>query len=581
MDLRTDEDRHAPNRTSSPPGDLAVTVDLGVPPAVLPEFEPSVEASALPVAVVEGSSANLSTETRALLRARLRAAGLILLVVFGLFLLRRIVGILVFHASGAWRLIGFHILLTVGLGGAVALLSSKAPLSLRALRAVEIAMFGLVVLYLGSMQYGAMLHQIERNDHQIERNDRSMLLVLIKNTMLYTFMIITVYGTFIPNTWRRAAVMVFLISVAPLVVQLLLSAMHPELVALGRRSATFGGVSENILLLLSAVVIAIYGTHTINALRVEAFEARRLGQYQLGDRIGAGGMGEVYLAEHQLLKRPCAIKLIRPSSAADPTAMARFVREVRTTARLSHPNTIEIYDYGRTEDGLFYYVMEYLRGLSLADLVERHGPLPAGRVIYLLRQACEALSEAHAAGLIHRDLKPANIFAAERGGRYDFVKLLDFGLVKPMAASQDDVKLSREGSIAGSPLFMAPEQATGERLPDARSDLYALGAIAYFLLTGRAPFEAKTAFQVIIAHARDPVPPPSRLRPDVPEDLEHVVLRCLAKSPAERFASAHELERALASCAAGGDWDVDRARVWWREHPALPQPHPRPVLASA
>jgi hypothetical protein len=571
MNLRTDEHPHAPN----PASDLADTVDLSAPsaPAGSPEGEPSVE-TALPVAVVEGSGADLAAETRALLRSRLRAAGLILLLVFGLFLLRRMVGILVFQAPGAWRLIGFHIVLTIALGGAVALLSSPAQLSLRALRAVELAMFGLVVLYLGSMQYGAMLHTIERHDP-------SLLLVQFKTTIIYTLIILMIYSTFIPNTWRRAAVVVILISFAPLVVQLLLGAMHPELVEIGRRMATFGGVSENALLLLSSVVIAIYGTHTINALRVEAFEARRLGQYQLRERIGTGGMGEVYLAEHQLLKRPCAIKLIHPGRAAEPTALARFAREVRTTARLSHPNTIEIYDYGRTEDGTFYYVMEYLRGLSLAELVERHGPLPPGRVIYLLRQACAALSEAHAAGLIHRDLKPANIFAAERGGRHDFVKLLDFGLVKPLAASRDEATLSREGSIAGSPLFMAPEQATGEDSADARSDLYALGAVGYFLLTGRAPFEARTAFQVIIAHARDPVRPPSQLRPDVPGDLEGVVLRCLAKHPAERFPSAADLERALAACAAASDWDAERAEAWWREHPARPQPRRRPVPADA
>ena len=202
-------------------------------------------------------------------------------------------------------------------------------------------------------------------------------------------------------------------------------------------------------------------------------------------------MGEVYLAEHQLLKRPCAIKLIRPDRAGDPRALARFEREVRTTARLSHPNTVEIYDYGRTEDGTFYYVMEYLSGLSLADLVERHGPLPPGRAIYLLRQACGALAEAHAAGLVHRDLKPANIFAARRGGLHDVAKLLDFGLVLPTAEPVAPPSSAGTATIAGSPLYMAPEQATGDARPDARSDLYGLGAVAYYLLTGRAPFEGR------------------------------------------------------------------------------------------
>ena len=194
------------------------------------------------------------------------------------------------------------------------------------------------------------------------------------------------------------------------------------------------------MILLILAVGSAFGAHTISRLRRQVTEARQLGQYRLRRRIGAGGMGEVYLAEHQLLKRPCALKLIRPDSVADPRALARFEREVRLTATLSHPNTVEIYDYGRTEDGTYYYVMEYLPGLSLEELVERHGPLPPGRVVYLLRQVCGALREAHAAGLIHRDIKPSNIFAARRGGMDDVAKLLDFGLVLP--AGRDSARPS-------------------------------------------------------------------------------------------------------------------------------------------
>ena len=226
-------------------------------------------------------------------------------------------------------------------------------------------------------------------------------------------------------------------------------------------------------------------------------------------------MGEVYLAEHRLLKRPCALKVIRPERAGDPRSLERFEHEVRATARLSDPNIVEVYDYGRTEDGTFFYVMEYLHGLSLDELVARHGPMPPGRVIYLLRQACEALAEAHAAGLIHRDLKPANLFAARRGRRYDFVKLLDFGLVEAVAA-RHEVGPSRERTVCGTPQYMAPEQITGDRAVDGRCDLYALGGVAYTLLTGRPPFEGETATQVMNAHVRDPVVPPSRHRPDIP-----------------------------------------------------------------
>jgi eukaryotic-like serine/threonine-protein kinase len=274
-------------------------------------------------------------------------------------------------------------------------------------------------------------------------------------------------------------------------------------------------------------------------------------------------VGEVYLAEHQLLKRPCALKLIRPGSVAGPKALERFEREVQITATLSHPNTVEVFDYGRTEDGTYYYVMEYLPGLSLADLVERHGPLPAARAVYLLRQVCLALREAHAAGLIHRDIKPSNIFAARRGGMDDVAKLLDFGLVRP-ASSARSAHLSEEGQILGTPLFMSPEQATGGRELDERSDIYSLGAVTYYALTGRPPFDEGSGIAALIAHARDPVVPPSLVRGGIPDDLERVVLRCLAKDPAGRFPDAESLERALGECRCAGEWDLKEAARWWR-----------------
>ncbi|MBN9522903.1 serine/threonine protein kinase [bacterium] len=296
----------------------------------------------------------------------------------------------------------------------------------------------------------------------------------------------------------------------------------------------------------------------------KATEARALGSYHLLRRIGGGGMGEVYLAEHRFLKRPCAVKLIRPESAGDPRARARFEREVRMTATLSHPNTVEVYDYGRAPNGAYYYVMEYLPGLTLEDLVDRYGALPPGRVVYLLRQVCLALREAHGIGLIHRDLKPSNVIAAHRGGADDVAKLLDFGLVrhltKPLATG-----LTADGLAVGTPLYMSPEQAAGDLRVDERSDIYSLGAVAYYLLTGRPPFERASATAVLAAHARDPVVPPSLVLPGIPEDLERVVLRCLAKSPADRFSDTERLERALGRCACEGDWDADHAARWWRE----------------
>ena len=231
---------------------------------------------------------------------------------------------------------------------------------------------------------------------------------------------------------------------------------------------------------------------------------------------------------------------------------------------MTHWNTVEIFDYGRADDGTFYYVMEYLPGLSLGQLVDQHGPLPPARVIYLLQQVCDALGEAHAAGLIHRDIKPGNIFAATRGGYHDVAKLLDFGLAKPISAERN-IQLTQEGSITGSPLYMSPEQATDDSEPDARSDIYSLGAVAYFLLIGLPPFAAEDPIKVIIAHASKDVVPPSQLRADVPADLEAVVMRCLAKQPEDRFQDAASLWAALGQCADANEWGRNHAADWWRD----------------
>ena len=297
-------------------------------------------------------------------------------------------------------------------------------------------------------------------------HDPMMAQLTMKNFVLLTSILILTYGLYVPKTWRRSALVVGPLALLPFATLLALSVRDPAamewLWAGWRRSTTprihLFGFDAMILLMLA--VGATFGARAISRLRRQVAEARQLGQYRLRHRIGAGGMGEVYLAEHQLLKRPCAVKLIRPGDGAEPRTLERFEREVRLTAMLSHPNTVEVYDYGRAEDGTYYYVMEYLLGLSLAELVDRHGPLPPSRAVYLLRQVCEALREAHAAGLIHRDIKPSNIFAARRGGMDDVAKLLDFGLVRT-APTPGAGALSAEGQILGTPMFMSPEQAPG------------------------------------------------------------------------------------------------------------------------
>jgi serine/threonine-protein kinase len=501
---------------------------------------------------VAGSGVHLSEETQTLLQIRLRAVALAMSCAFGAFLMRDL------WLAGHYRdqlLMTFHVAVVAAFLTTFTVLSSRRRISLRGLRALELVLFGMTIAFFVTIHY--RLIQL-----RVAEGDRVMLMATIKNTVLFVFAMIVLYGMFIPNTWRRAADVVGAMLFATLLSPLLLRLLHPEVFRFIAPLLTFEIVSENLLMLAIGAGVTVYATYIMNSLRLEVFEARQLNQYRLKEQIGAGGMGVVYLAEHQLLKRPCAIKLIAPARAGDAGALARFEREVRITARLSHPNTVEIYDYGRTEEGTFYYVMELLSGLSLADLVERHGPVTPGRAIFLLRQACGALSEAHATGLVHRDLKPANIFAARRGNLYDFVKLLDFGLVLPRPGPST-VESSQDSHIAGSPQFMAPEQATGASRPDACTDLYGLGAVAYFILTGRAPFTGPSAMAVMIALARDPVEPPSRHRPDLPADLERVILRCLSKSPADRYPDAEAVARDLASCAAAADWDFDHAANWW------------------
>jgi eukaryotic-like serine/threonine-protein kinase len=503
--------------------------------------------------VIEGSGVERATETRWLLQQRLRAASLVLVVGFGLFFARS----LFLHPIESPAVLFHGLMLGLPLLTLIAFSSRWKP-SLRRLRAFELILFALIVGCFMAVEYVLMLRGV-REDNPVR------LQAAAKSNVLWMLSMIFTYAIFIPNNWRRAAKVIVPMALAPLVVPWILGMVHPELYEIAIRGANFDQVSAHTLFLLLGAFTAIYGTHTMNTLRNEAYEARLLNQYRLGRRLGGGGMGEVYLAEHQMLKRPCAIKLIRPDLAGIHRVFARFEREVRATARLSHWNTIEIFDYGRNDDGSFYYVMEYLPGLSLAQLIERFGPMPPARVIYLLRQACDALREAHDAGLIHRDIKPANLMSAYRGGLYDVTKLLDFGLVKTIAENES-VHLSQEGTVAGSPLYMAPEQIMHHKAPDRRTDIYGLGAVAYFTLTGRPPFLGDSAMEVMIAHARDPVVPPSHLQPGIPADLERVVLQCLAKNPDDRYPDATSLAGALAACADASNWSPRHALDWWQSH---------------
>jgi hypothetical protein len=514
------------------------------------------------VGFVEGANPCLADETAVLLRRRLMAVALVLSVtlvvafVRGLFLPE--MPMVALRAAVLGLVIGSY-----------ALLQSPVRLSLRMLRLAELTVFGVVALQVVSAIS-------ERTVAFAQEGDVAS--TAVGHSFIYFGFtaLILLYGMFVPNTWQRAALVLLPAACIPYLTVLFVRWQSAEAAAIFDQDL-FGMPLPMPFL---AALAGVYASHVIHAIRREAFKARQLGQYRLVKKLGAGGMGEVYHAVHVLLKRPCAIKLIKPGNQPDAMALARFEREVRATARLTHWNTIEIYDYGHTDDGTFYYVMELLSGASLDELVQDHGPLPPGRAVHLLRQTCRALREAHAAGLIHRDIKPGNIFAAKRGGICDVAKLLDFGLVRQSAEEPpDDARLTQPGTFSGSPMYMSPEQAADFRSADARTDVYSLGAVAYYLLTGRPPFSGRTPLEIIIAHSRDDPEPPSQILPGIPADLEQIVLRCLAKRPEDRFQDVNRLEESLAACDCASEWDDERAAKWWsRVEGKRAEAHPgRPI----
>ncbi|MEM1413643.1 MAG: serine/threonine-protein kinase [Myxococcota bacterium] len=313
---------------------------------------------------------------------------------------------------------------------------------------------------------------------------------------------------------------------------------------------------------LAYVLVIAVASHVIYGLRREVRDAKELGQYVLEKRIGKGGMGEVYLAHHRLLRRTTAVKLL-PAAATSESAVARFETEVQLTAELTHPHTIRIFDYGRTDDGVFYYAMEHLKGATLLDVVTVDGAQPVSRIIKILVEACGALEEAHEAGLIHRDIKPANLMLTKQGMDQDALKVLDFGLVYRIDRGEDP-GVTQEGALVGTPLYMAPEVIKKAEASSAASDLYALGAVAYYLATGTDLFTGDSIIEICSQHLHATAEPPSeRLGSALPEDFEAIVLRCLEKDPEARFASVKELETALIGCRDHGRWSDEDAARWW------------------
>ena len=359
----------------------------------------------------------------------------------------------------------------------------------------------------------------------------------------FPIFLMVAYGVLIPNPARRTAVAIALFGLAGLApdVWALTTGLLPTSIA----PIVFG--FKGTVLGVTGVIIW-FGSYRYEAVVRRETAARELGQYILGEPLGSGGMGDVYRGEHRMLRRPVAIKLISAEQAGSPDALARFEREAQATAQLTHPNTVQLFDYGRSDDGTFYCVMELLDGETLDTIVRRDGPMQVPRAVHVLTQLCGALAEAHDRGLVHRDIKPSNVILGNRGGMPDVAKLLDFGLVTTRgadAAKTSGPTLTQIGMIVGTPEFMSPEQCGDPREIGPSSDLYSLGALGYFLVTGRSPFAGRNAMQMLAAHLYEVPPSPSSYVDSVPADLDGLLLRALAKDPAARFENARMMSAAL------------------------------------
>jgi serine/threonine-protein kinase len=326
------------------------------------------------------------------------------------------------------------------------------------------------------------------------------------------------------------------------------------------------------LFLPNAIVVglAVAAARVVYGLGQTVHQVRKMGRYRLVEKLGEGGMGEVWRAEHAKLARPAAVKLIRPNvvggtntgGSNDNKAVQRFKREAHATAMLSSPHTVELYDFGVNDDGAFYYVMELLDGMDLETLLDHTKALDPERVVHLLLGLCHSLRDAHQSGVVHRDIKPANIYVCKKGGDVDFVKLLDFGLARRVATDKTESRLTFAGDVIGTPQYIAPESLSGEEV-DGRADLYALGCVAYRMLAGRDVFTVSGIMPLLFAHVEKKPTPLGEIRPDIPPELTRIVMRCLAKSPAERPPSSAALMQELQETGLAERWTPKRARAWW------------------
>ncbi len=392
--------------------------------------------------------------------------------------------------------------------------------------------------------------------------------------------IILARGAILSDHWRRALIPVGMIALAHPFTLIAVGAFNDRIAAQFADQTMLSSFVLNQVFVFGAAAITIAGGHLVWALKRQVFQQRSLGRYRLMHRIGAGGMGEVWRAHHHALKRDVAVKILRPENSGDQTAVARFEREVRATTELNHPHTVRVFDYGATEDGLWYYAMELLEGRDLMRVVQEEGPLQPSRAVKLIWQASKALAEAHERGITHRDVKPENLFVTAVGGEGDFIKVLDFGLAK-LAERENNPALTNAGWAVGTPKYVSPEVVFGSPA-DARSDVYGLGAVLYFCLCAGSPFEYDDVRATLVAHMHEtPRPPSTRVRRPIPPAIEAVVMRCLAKNPLERYANAAELAFALEDAVSRPERESQRmARIRSRRQLALPlttREHDNPI----
>ena len=461
------------------------------------------------------------------------------------------------HQTNVWHFVAAWVM------GALWIVARARPWSVRMLGALDAA-----ALPLGGMALALMAAQPD--DEQLMAGVLALTVTMMARAIL------------VPSTATRTFFLSW-IAAAPLLVVSIIYHPQPQAGPLapggrvdqpGAPDVEIGHAVSTFLWLVIATTLSTVASRTIYGLRQQVKDACEIGQYTLEEKIGSGGMGEVWRARHRMLIRPAAVKLIRPQELGsmpgrDPDLLLRrFEREARATAGLKSPHTVQLYDFGVTDDGTLYYVMELLDGLDLDTLIDRFGPVPAERAIHLLQQVCASLEDAHQNGLVHRDIKPANVVISRFGSAWDFVKVLDFGLVKLEGARQNDesVRLTAAGSASGTPAFMAPEVAL-EQATDHRVDIYSVGCLAYWLVTGKLVFEGSAAMKVMFAHAHTPPTPPSaRSELPIPPALEALILECLEKDPKQRPPSAAVLQSRLHEIPVATAWTRERAERWWSLH---------------